>query len=161
MSFSRFFKSIIVSKPLLYDIDDCAFLARALSGEIERHENAVVFVGHGTDNGAGTVYKELQNALHRLGKEHCFAAALHGQPSLTSVIPSLKALEHKEILLVPLMISAGSHVKKDMAGAWQTALINEGFNVSCLFKGLGEYDSVRQLILKHAEDAALERGFIK
>ena len=58
--------------------------------------------------------------------------------------------------LYPFMIVAGDHAKNDMAGddeSFKTMLEDMGKQVDFELKGLGEYDYVRKLILKHAKEA--------
>lgn len=155
MGFGGSFKSIRVSKPLLSDSSDCAFLAKCLAHEMCPYENdgtLIVFAGHGANEEANGIYRELENAFRKLGKKDYFVATLHGEPSLGSIMGALKATGRKNILLAPLMIVAGGHAVKDMAGTWKSVLENEGFGVTCLLKGLGEYDGVTQLIVKHAHE---------
>mgnify|MGYP000924229863 FL=1 len=55
------------------------------------------------------------------------------------------------------MIVAGDHAKNDMAGdndSFKTILEDMNKNVDFELKGLGEYDFVRRLILKHADEAS-------
>ena len=62
------------------------------------------------------------------------------------------------MLLAPLMIVAGDHARNDMAGdgadSWKNEFLREGYEVSCLLKGLGEYEEVRKLFAEHAKKAA-------
>ena len=63
-------------------------------------------------------------------------------------------------VLLPLMIVAGDHATKDMAGdeddSWKTVFQNAGYEVECVLRGMGEYEGIQQLFAKHAE-AAMEQ----
>ena len=64
--------------------------------------------------------------------------------------------DYKAVHLYPFMIVAGDHAKNDMAGddeSFKTMLEDMGKQVDFELKGLGEYDYVRKLILKHAKEA--------
>ena len=51
------------------------------------------------------------------------------------------------------MLVAGDHAKNDMAGddddAWKTLFKNEGYQVAVVLKGMGEYDSIRNIYVRH------------
>ena len=65
----------------------------------------------------------------------------------------------KKILLAPLMVVAGDHASNDMAGdeedSWKSEFEREGYQVSCVLKGLGEYASIRKLFIEHAKAASV------
>ena len=58
---------------------------------------------------------------------------------------------------MPLMVVAGDHACNDMAGdeedSWKSQFLQEGLQVSCILKGLGEYPAVRELFVSHAREA--------
>ena len=51
------------------------------------------------------------------------------------------------------MLVAGDHAKNDMAGddeeAWNTLLKNEGYQVAVVLKGMGEYEGIRNIYIRH------------
>ena len=55
------------------------------------------------------------------------------------------------------MVGAGDHAKNDLAGdepdSWKSMLEAEGYQVSCVLRGLGENPGVRALFAAHAEAA--------
>ena len=55
------------------------------------------------------------------------------------------------------MVVAGDHANNDMAGSdedsWKTAFENEGYEVVCLLRGLGENEEIRQIYIDHAQAA--------
>lgn len=55
------------------------------------------------------------------------------------------------------MVVAGDHAIHDMSGededSWRSQFEAEGYRVSCVMKGLGEYEKVRQIYLEHTEAA--------
>ena len=65
----------------------------------------------------------------------------------------LKKHNYKKIVLTPLMLVAGDHAKNDMAGddeeAWNTLLKNEGYQVAVVLKGMGEYEGIRNIYIRH------------
>ena len=54
------------------------------------------------------------------------------------------------------MIVAGDHAKNDMASdeddSWKTVLENEGYEVTPLLKGMGEYQFIREMFMDKLEE---------
>ena len=69
--------------------------------------------------------------------------------------------EPKEVLLAPLLVAAGEHAIRDMAGdspkSWKNQIEKEGPSVIPILRGMGEYETVRALYVRHAKQAE-ERG---
>ena len=59
------------------------------------------------------------------------------------------------MILAPFMIVAGDHAKNDMAGddpkSWYNQFIEAGFETETVLKGLGEYGSIRKILVKHLQ----------
>ena len=69
----------------------------------------------------------------------------------------LKIAEKKKVALMPFMLVAGDHAKNDMAGdedSWKSELEEEGYEVRVILKGLGEFEGIRKIFIKHIEEAA-------
>ena len=53
------------------------------------------------------------------------------------------------------MIVAGDHAKNDMASdeedSWKTVLTNEGYEVTALLKGMGEYEFIQDMFMDKLE----------
>ena len=53
---------------------------------------------------------------------------------------------------MPFMIVSGDHASNDMAGlgqdSWKNNFINEGFEVECIMKGLGEYSEIQSIFCR-------------
>ena len=64
---------------------------------------------------------------------------------------------YKRQVLAPFMIVAGDHAQNDLAGAdldsWMNRLSSEGYEVTPVLKGLGEYPQVRQILVEHVQQA--------
>ena len=75
-------------------------------------------------------------------------------------------LEHgiDKILLKPLMVVAGNHVRQDMIGAeprgWKNRLEQAGLTVEPVLSGLGEQDGFAQIFVDHAAEAARSTGIL-
>lgn len=163
------FEKIAAGQPLLSTEEDREHLARALAEELldggpagERDQAAdgpaaLLLMGHGSANKpeANRIYDEMQQTFRRLGYSNVFVATVEGSPRLEDVLADLGSV--KEVVLAPLMIVAGDHAKNDMAGpeddSWRSRLMAVGFEVSPVLRGLGEYDAVRQMLVRHAQAA--------
>ena len=55
------------------------------------------------------------------------------------------------------MVVAGDHANNDMAGeeadSWKTTFEDAGYEVTCLLRGLGENEAIRQIYVEHAQAA--------
>ena len=47
----------------------------------------------------------------------------------------------------------------DEEDSWKSTFEAAGFEVVCNMKGLGEFEGIQQLIVKHAQDSMAENGF--
>ena len=76
--------------------------------------------------------------------------------TIEDVIQKLKGRGFSKILLKPFMIVAGDHAKNDMASdeedSWKTILQNEGYEVTPLLKGMGEYEFIRKMFMDKLEE---------
>ena len=63
----------------------------------------------------------------------------------------------KKVRLAPFMVVAGDHAINDMSSddedSWRSRFEAEGFQVSCVLRGLGEYEGIRNLYVKHLKEA--------
>ena len=155
------FKDLIIGRPLLYfqseevnlDYDD---LINKLKEVMPKKEN-ILLVGHGTNHPAGSCYGCLQNRLRELDYDNAFIGTVEGYPSIEGVIKTLKKYNIREINLTPFLLVAGDHAKNDIFSeeeqSWYLRLKEEGIEVKKIFKGLGEYKEIRNIYLKHLEDA--------
>lgn len=145
----------IVTEPLLYLEEDYERIV--LDSEINDLEGneALIFMGHGSEDIADESYNKLQNMYEKYGKNNIFIGTVEGEITIENVIENLKKLNFKKILLKPFMIVAGDHAKNDMGSdeedSWKTILSNEGYDVSISLKGLGEYKVVQKIFMEKLE----------
>ncbi len=158
--FRNEFETLMICSPLLKTDEDCSMLADALireSSEYDSDNTAVVFMGHGREHCSDSVYLKLQTKILFKGAGNIFIGTLKSVPSLKDVIKSVKAHGFNKIILQPLTASSGGHAHIDMAGdcseSWKTAFENQGMQVDCVIKGLGEIDAVRKIYVKHVTEA--------
>ena len=153
------FEKIAFGDPLLTTTEDNVEVLHAVMSEFPAlaEDEALVFMGHGTTHYANTVYAALDYTFKDLGYNRTFLGTVEAYPSMESLKKQLRALAPKKLILAPFMVVAGDHAIHDMSGededSWRSQFEAEGYRVSCVLKGLGEYEKVRQIYLEHTEAA--------
>ena len=144
-----------ISKPLLLDDEDFKRIAENKEFNDLEGNDAIVFMGHGTESEADCAYQKLQDEYLKAGKNNIFIATVEGKVTIKDVIEKMKGKGFKKILLKPFMIVAGDHAKNDMSSddedSWKTMLKNEGYEVTSVLKGMGEYEFIRKMFMDKLE----------
>ena len=160
------FEAIAVGAPLLTSDEDFKAVIRAITESTAEYDNAdtaVCFMGHGTEAESNQVYAKMQDMLAEEGFENYFVGTVEAEPDVQAVLKAVQAGEYKKVVLAPLMIVAGDHAVNDMAGddedSWKSVFEGAGYEVTCLIRGLGELEGIRQIFVAHARAAisSLER----
>ena len=103
------------------------------------------------------VYQKMQDLLSNDGFANYYVGTVEAEPSLEDVIAKVKEGNYKKVVLEPLMVVAGDHANNDMAGddedSWKSAFLDEGFEVECLLRGLGENEDIQKIYVEHAQKA--------
>lgn len=145
-----------ISKPLLLDDEDFKRIAENKEFNDLEGNDAIVFMGHGTESEADYTYQKLQDEYLKAGKNNIFIATVEGKVTIEDIIEKMKEKDFKRILLKPLMIVAGDHAKNDMSSddedSWKTILKNEGYEVTAVLKGMGEYKFIREMFMDKLKD---------
>ena len=144
-----------ISKPLLADDEDFKKIVENKEFNDLEGNDAIVFMGHGTESEADYAYQKLQDEYLKAGKNNIFIATVNGKVTIKDVIEKMKGKGFKKILLKPFMIVAGDHAKNDMSSddedSWKTMLKNEGYEVTSVLKGMGEYEFIRKMFMDKLE----------
>ena len=144
-----------ISKPLLADDEDFEKIVENKEFNDLEGNDAIVFMGHGTESEADYAYQKLQDEYLKAGKNNIFIATVEGKVTIKDVIEKMKGKGFKKILLKPFMIVAGDHAKNDMSSndedSWKTMLKNEGYEVTSVLKGMGEYEFIRKMFMDKLE----------
>ena len=145
-----------ISKPLLADDEDFEKIVENKEFNDLEGNDAIVFMGHGTESEADYAYQKLQDEYLKAGKNNIFIATVNGKVTIKDVIEKMKGKGFKKILLKPFMIVAGDHAKNDMSSddedSWKTMLKNEGYEVTSVLKGMGEYKFIREMFMDKLKD---------
>lgn len=154
------FEKVVIGEPLLTSDEDFKNVAKAITeatAEYDDGENAICFMGHGTEAESNEVYTKLQDVLTEEGFENYFVGTVEAAPTLEDVLNQVKEGEYKKVVLEPLMVVAGDHANNDMAGdeegSWKTEFEAAGYEVECLIKGLGEMETIQQIYVDHTKSA--------
>ena len=155
------FARLTLGAPLLAGPEDYPAAARAVAADLppRRGDAAVVLMGHGTDHPAHSAYRTLEQSFAALGREDVCIGTVEGAGGAEEVLARLKARPGvRRVELRPLLVVAGEHARNDMAGegpdSWQSILTAGGFTVHCTLKGLGQYPGIREIFVRHGEEAA-------
>ena len=145
-----------ISKPLLADDEDFEKIVENKEFNDLEGNDAIVFMGHGTESEADYAYQKLQDEYLKAVKNNIFIATVEGKVTIKDVIEKMKGKGFRNILLKPLMIVAGDHAKNDMSSddedSWKTILKNEGYEVTSVLKGMGEYKFIREMFMDKLKD---------
>lgn len=155
------FRCLALGKPLLSDDADYEAVITSIVDQAGVHidgRTAVCLMGHGTEAGNGSVYAKLQKKIVLAGHKNYYIGTLKGKPTLEDIVAALKEEGvYKKVFLAPLMIVAGVHAFNDMAGAgansWKTVLERSGYGVECLCEGLGQFEAIRSIYVRHVQEA--------
>ena len=155
------FDKIPIGRPLLTYIDDYRETVEAVKKDLDKMDidEAVVFMGHGTEHESHSSYPAIEYMFRDYGI-NAFVGTVEGYPELEQVIKKLKNRNIKTVDLLPFMLVAGDHAINDMASdeedSWKTILEKEGFNVKVHVKGLGENPYIQEKFKNHALDCMKE-----
>ena len=143
------------------DADFAAVLLAVIrrTAEFDDGRTAVCLVGHGSggslEANADDIYIKMQKKLIQAGYKNYYVGVLKGKPSLEDIRNALKGDflgKYRRVVLLPFMIEAGSHAKRDVAGAWKRELERDGYEVVCILEGLGQIRQVQKLYAQHIRD---------
>lgn len=144
------FARFSLGKPLVADTVDLQRVTRILGTVYPSNpQEALLFMGHGTEHFAGMVYPALQSTFALQNRLDAFVATVEGWPRLKEILPQMQAAGYTKVHLVPLLLVAGDHACKDMAGpapeSWKSQLEAAGFTVRCTLEGLGRLPEIQQV----------------
>ena len=148
------FSRVRLGMPLLASGKDLLTAAGILWETYRPEEGgALALFGHGAAHPADMTYAALQTAFRIQGIRDAFVATVEGWPGIDDLIAQLKAGGYRRVTVAPLMLVAGEHALKDMAGerpeSWKSRLTAEGFETDCRLRGLGKLPAIRALYAEH------------
>lgn len=160
-SFADQFDRISIGAPLISSTEDQFAVIEALMGELPSlsDQEALVFIGHGSTHYANTLYAALDYAFKQAGHPGVYVGTVEAFPDARAVLSQLREKDIRRVYLTPFMLVAGDHACNDLAGededSWNSIFKAEGYETCCILKGLGEYDGICDLYVRHALQALL------
>jgi sirohydrochlorin cobaltochelatase len=144
------FKEINLGRPLLNNLKDCEEVANAIKYQIPQIDKneAIIFMGHGTNTNSDDIYKILETVL-RNEKINCYISTINNYQEIDIIIKKLKNEKIDTVHLMPLMLVAGKHVVEDMSVSWNNIFEKNNFKVKLHIKGLGENNYIQDKFVKH------------
>ncbi len=148
---------LLVSKK---DMDEVVQVVLDTVPKERQKEEAVVLMGHGNDHGPGDLTLVATAQAFSAADKNVHLACVEGALSFDAVVTQLKKDGIKTVWLMPFMIVAGDHAVNDLVGpeedSWASLLQKEGFTVRQHVVGLGQVQGIRDVFLRHSEEAYLD-----
>lgn len=146
-----------VGQPMFAAPEDIRRAASLLAERYPPQEGlCTLFVGHGTEHPANAAYSALADQLQGLQRNDLFVTTIEGRSPLCESFSQI-AGQFRTARIVPLLLTAGVHVEKDMVGkgpdSMQTQLQKAGIEVLPCLHGLGEDPAFRAFYVRHLLDA--------
>lgn len=159
LSYTEYFDRIAFGAPLLTSEQDHQEAIRAMMNEwtFLPENEVLVLMGHGTTHHANAVYAALDHMFKDMGYNNVFLGTVEAYPSMDFLLEQVMAFGPRKVHLAPFMIVAGDHARNDMAGddpdSWYSRFVQTGLPVECHLKGLGEYEGIRRIFLRHIAES--------
>lgn len=154
------FSVLSMGEPLLADADSLADLADAIISTYAelRDDELLALMGHGSARSRFDAYALLDERFRESGHANICVGTVEHAPGIAPVLARVNARRPKKVYIAPLLVVAGGHAVRDMAGdgpeSWKSQIGATGVQTECILRGMGEYGAVRDLYVKHARCAA-------
>ncbi|MFO7785845.1 MAG: sirohydrochlorin cobaltochelatase [Thermodesulfobacteriota bacterium] len=152
---ARGFDKLMLGGPLLNGQQDIERVADVLLSEQpkgRKQDEAIIFMGHGTDHPANALYFALAVEL-RKRDPNVFLGTVQGNPGIEEIRDMLSERKTRKAYLVPFMAVAGDHAGNDMAGAeedsWKSILTAAGIECVPVLRGTAELDPMVEVWTDH------------
>lgn len=153
------FETISIGEPLISEEEDAARLAGIIEKQFGplKEKEMLALMGHGSAKMAFPAYEKVQEYFFKDGYDNICIGTVEFDPGIGPVMEKVTENRPERVILAPMLVVAGDHVLNDMAGeeedSWKNQIIKEGAEVTCVKKGLGEYEEIRAMYVEHAGKA--------
>lgn len=174
------FERIVIGEPLLKSEEDYIAAAEAVAEKASVYDDgstAVCFMGHGVRERADSQcsglrsrksaavhsadcvseYIKVQEKLIKAGYTNYYIGTMQSGLSVEDLLKTMRCREYERIVLMPFMLTAGRHARREMAGSqedsWKSIFEREGYEVMCVIEGLGRLRGIQQIYAAHTETA--------
>lgn len=135
-----------------------------LAAEAAAGSASLVLMGHGGDRLNQDVFPRFLEVLRKRYGGDVHLGAIKGGPFAEDIAGEMKAKANapKTVLLAPLMVVAGGHVRQGMAGdgaaSWKNIFARHGFSPVPHLAGLGSNDSWADIYVERLKALEKEIG---
>lgn len=156
--FKDCFDQIKIASALLKSDSDYDAVAEVIWEELKDivMEDSLILMGHGTEHEADASYRKIENIFREKTGKSIYIATVEGSVTIADVIQKLKTEKDSgRVIVTPFMLVAGDHANNDMAGdedSFKSRLVENGYEPCCIIKGIGEYEGIRKIYMKHLKD---------
>lgn len=148
--YENYFSKIKLGKPLMKNDDyelrkSCNLIVNIMKKDFFKNQN-IVLVGHGSKTLDVKSYEVLKEAFIDQGYKNLYVGTLEGKVNKEDITNELLRNNIKNIILVPLFLLEGKHIKKDIFGeidSWKTYMEANDIKVLEYKKTLLEYREIR------------------
>ncbi|MCR4963924.1 MAG: sirohydrochlorin cobaltochelatase [Firmicutes bacterium] len=158
-SFAGQFASLAMGLPLLAQEADAAALAKIIEKVYPTGRGELLaLMGHGSAALDFPAYEILERQFRQDGYDNICIGTVEFTPGIEPVLARIRRERPRRVHLAPLLLAAGGHVMKDMAGddaaSWKNQIAGAGAEAVCHLIGLGDYAAVRDMYIQHARCAS-------
>lgn len=153
------FENVRTGMPMLADQEDKSALVEAVADIFSdlKDGELLALMGHGSPHIQEPIYEELGGLFQKKGHKNILVGTVEHEPGFDFILEKARQEKPERVILAPLMIVAGDHALNDMSGeeedSWKSQLESNGVSAYCVLKGLGEYEQIRRIFVKHAQEA--------
>lgn len=145
------FSKIILGKPFMKNDDyelrkSCNLIVNIMKKAFSKNQN-IVLVGHGSRTVDVKSYEILKDVFIEQGYRNLYVGTLEGKIKKEHITKELLTNNIKDIVLVPLFLLEGNHIKKDIFGnvdSWKTYIEANNIKVVEYRKTLLEYQEIKE-----------------
>lgn len=149
--YENYFFKIKLGKPLMENDDyelrkSCNLIVNIIKKDFSKNQN-IVLVGHGSKTVDVKSYEVLKKVFIDQGYRNLYVGTLEGKVNKEDIIKELLSNNIKDIVLVPLFLLEGNHIKKDIFGesnSWRSAIEEKNIEVIKFNKTLLEYKEIKE-----------------
>ncbi|MBD7914904.1 sirohydrochlorin cobaltochelatase [Clostridium sp. Sa3CUN1] len=148
------FSKINLGKPIMGKdektlIEGCNLIANSIEKNLEKNKS-IVLVGHGSKTIDTESYDRLKDTFNKKGFKSVYMGTLEGKIRKEDILKKLLKDNIKEVLISPVLMLPGNHIKKDILGdknSWKALFEENNIKVNYTSKSLIEYDEIRKFYI--------------
>ncbi len=148
------FSKITLGKPIMGKeekelLEGCNLIVDSIEKNLEK-DKSIVLVGHGSKTIDTESYNKLKNTFNRRGFKNVYMGTLEGEIRKEDILKELLRDNIEEVLISPILILPGNHIKKDIFGeknSWKSLFEDNNIKVCSVNKSLLEYDEIRRFYI--------------